>query len=301
MTPKHETAAASRDPSQRPLVTVEDLWVRFHTRTRIVEAVRGISFSVGREKVGIVGESGSGKTMTGRSILRLVRPPGEITAKRLEFDGIDLLSVSERTLRDIRGDRISMVMQDPKFSLNPVMKVGRQIAEAYRVHSGVGGAEARRRALDMLEAVKIRDPERVYGLYPHEVSGGMGQRIMIAMMLIPDPDLMIADEPTSALDVTVQMQVLAILDDLVTQRGMGLIFISHDLNLVASFCDRVIIMYAGRIVETCRAAELEQARHPYTRGLLASLPRVDRPLEILQVLKRDLAWQAEESVDAFQR
>jgi len=146
----------------------------------------------------------------------------------------------------------------------------------------------------MLVAVKIRDPERVYRLYPHEVSGGMGQRVMIAMMLIPGPDLLIADEPTSALDVTVQMQVLAILDDLVTQQGMGLVFVSHDLNLVASFCDRILVMYAGRIVETCRASELQQARHPYTRGLLQSLPRVDRPVAELPVLQRDPAWQ-----DAF--
>ena len=170
-----------------------------------------------------------------------------------------------------------MVMQDPKFSLNPVMTVGRQIREAYRAHSRASRAEARRRALAMLAAVKIRDPERVYECYPHEVSGGMGQRVMIAMMLVADPDILIADEPTSALDVTVQMQVLAILDDLVSQRGLGLIFISHDLNLVASFCDRVLIMYAGRVVETCRASELHQAQHPYTRGLLAALPHVDRP------------------------
>ncbi len=284
--------------SQTALLTVEDLWVRFHTRTRLVEAVRGISFSVGREKVGIVGESGSGKTMAGRAVLRLVRPPGEVTAARMMFDGTDLLSADERTMREIRGDRISMVMQDPKFSLNPVMKVGRQISEAYQVHTGVSRVVARRRALEMLEAVKIRDPERVYGIYPHEVSGGMGQRIMIAMMMIPDPDLMIADEPTSALDVTVQMQVLAILDDLVTQRGMGLIFISHDLNLVASFCDRVIVMYAGRIVETCKASELAHAKHPYTRGLLASLPRVERPVDRLQVLQRDEAWRSQLSVDA---
>ena len=281
-----------------PLLTVEDLHVRFHTRTRVVEAVRGVSFSIGREKVGIVGESGSGKTMTGRAVLRLVRPPGEVTARRLDFLGTDLLSADETALRAIRGDRISMVMQDPKFSLNPVMKVGRQIAEAYRVHSEGTAAEARDKALKMLEAVRIRDPERVYDAYPHEVSGGMGQRIMIAMMMIPDPELMIADEPTSALDVTVQMQVLAILDDLVTERGMGLMFISHDLNLVASFCDRVIIMYAGRIVETCRASELEQAQHPYTRGLLASLPRVDQPRDALAVLEREAAWRDEESIDA---
>ena len=284
--------------AETPLLSVEDLHVRFHTRTRVVEAVRGISFQVGREKVGIVGESGSGKTMTGRAVLRLVRPPGEVTARRLDFLGTDLLTAEEKALRAIRGDRISMVMQDPKFSLNPVMKVGRQIAEAYRVHSRASAAETRDKALKMLEAVRIRDPERVYEAYPHEVSGGMGQRIMIAMMMIPDPELMIADEPTSALDVTVQMQVLAILDDLVTQRGMGLMFISHDLNLVASFCDRVIIMYAGRIVETCRASELAQARHPYTRGLLASLPRVDQPRDALAVLQREAAWRDEESVDA---
>ncbi len=284
--------------AETPLLSVEDLHVRFHTRTRVVEAVRGISFQVGREKVGIVGESGSGKTMTGRAVLRLVRPPGEVTARRLDFLGTDLLTADEKALRAIRGDRISMVMQDPKFSLNPVMKVGRQIAEAYRVHSRASAAETRDKALKMLEAVRIRDPERVYEAYPHEVSGGMGQRIMIAMMMIPDPELMIADEPTSALDVTVQMQVLAILDDLVTQRGMGLMFISHDLNLVASFCDRVIIMYAGRIVETCRASELAQAQHPYTRGLLASLPRVDEPRDALAVLQREAGWRDEESVDA---
>ncbi len=281
------------------LLTVEDLWVRFHTRTRIVEAVRGVSFSIGREKVGVVGESGSGKTMTGRAVLRLVRPPGEVTAARMAFGGTDLLSISEEKMRDIRGDRVSRVMQDPKFSLNPVMKVGRQIAEAYRIHSGASARQTRDKALEMLEAVRIRDPERVYEAYPHELSGGMGQRVMIAMMLIPDPDLLIADEPTSALDVTVQMQVLAILDDLVTQRGMGLMFISHDLNLVASFCDRVIIMYAGQIVETCRASELAQARHPYTRGLLASLPRVERPLEVLPVLERDEGWKTQAGVDAF--
>jgi peptide/nickel transport system ATP-binding protein len=275
----------------KTLLTVEDLWVRFPGRTRTVEAVRGISFAVGREKLGIVGESGSGKSVTGRSILRLIQAPGEVAAKRLEFDGLDLTRVDEAAMRDIRGKRISMVMQDPKFSLNPVMTVGRQIAEAYLVHHKAPAEEARRRSLDMLAAVRIRNPERVYDLYPHEVSGGMGQRIMIAMMLIPDPDLMIADEPTSALDVTVQMQVLAILDDLVSKRGMGLIFISHDLNLVASFCDRVLIMYAGRIVETCRAAALHEARHPYTRGLLQSLPRIDRPVGELQVLQRDPAWR----------
>ena len=273
-----------------PLLTVEDLHVAFDTPQGVIEAVRGVGFTLGREKLGIVGESGSGKSVTGRAILGLVPPPGRVRAKRLAFDGIDLVHADERRMRQVRGRRISMVMQDPKFSLNPVMKVGHQIAEAYRTHARVPAAEARRRALEMLAAVKIRDPERVYAAYPHEVSGGMGQRIMIAMMLIPDPDILIADEPTSALDVTVQLQVLAILDDLVTQRGMGLIFISHDLNLVASFCDRVLIMYAGRVMEVCEAKALDRAEHPYTRGLLSCLPRIDGARGELPVLVRDPAW-----------
>jgi peptide/nickel transport system ATP-binding protein len=277
--------------TERPLLAVEDLHVDFATPKGLVEAVRGISFSLGREKLGIVGESGSGKSVTGRAILRLIRPPGRVRAKRLEFDGTDLLGIDERAMRRIRGKHISMVMQDPKFSLNPVMTVGQQIAEAYRIHGKISQRETKRKALKMLEAVRIRDPERVYQSYPHEVSGGMGQRIMIAMMLVPDPDLLIADEPTSALDVTVQLQVLAILDDLVTQRGMGLIFISHDLSLVASFCDRVLIMYAGRIMEVCNAKELSQARHPYTRGLFNCLPRVEAGgAAELPVLDRDPAW-----------
>jgi peptide/nickel transport system ATP-binding protein len=277
-------------PATRPLLTVEDLWVRFPGAAGSLEAVRGIGFTMGREKLGIVGESGSGKSMTGRAVLRLVPPPGRVSVARLEFDGIDLAGLDGPGMRRIRGRRISMVMQDAKFSLNPVMTIGQQIDEAYRSHAEVSPREARRRTLDMLAAVRIRDPERVYRAYPHELSGGMGQRAMIAMMLSPDPDLLIADEPTSALDVTVQLQVLAILDELVSRRGMGLVFISHDLNLVASFCDRVVIMYAGRIVETCRASALHEARHPYTRGLLASLPRVDRPVAELAVLDRDPAW-----------
>lgn len=282
------------------LLRVEDLWVRFAKPTGgEVEAVRGLSFEVGRERVGIVGESGSGKSMTGRAILRLIRPPGRATARLMRFGETDLLAASEREMRRIRGSRIAMVLQDPKFSLNPVMTVGRQIAEAYRLHTGEGRGAAERKTLEMLEAVQIRDPERVAGLYPHEVSGGMGQRIMIAMMLAPGPELLIADEPTSALDVTVQLRVLRIMDQLVRERGMGLIFISHDLNLVASFCDRILIMYAGRIVETCRASELENARHPYTRGLLNALPRLEAGQDRLTAMTRDPAWREAESVDAF--
>ena len=273
-----------------PLLRVEDLRVSFETPKGVVEAVRGIDFELGQERLGIVGESGSGKSQTGRAILRLISGNGRIEAKRMEFDGIDLLAASERRMRSIRGNRISMIMQDPQYSLNPVMTVGSQIAEAYRVHSKASRQEARDRALDMLETVRIREPEKVYHLYPHEVSGGMGQRIMIAMMLIPEPDLMIADEPTSALDVTVQLQVLALLDDMVRERGMGLILISHDLNLVASFCDRVLVMYGGRIMETLDAKDLHNARHPYTRGLLDCLPQLDGSHEQLRVLKRDPAW-----------
>jgi peptide/nickel transport system ATP-binding protein len=274
----------------RPLLEVEDLRVDFRTRTGLVEAVRGISFELGRERLGIVGESGSGKTMTGRAILRLIRPPGIVTARRIALDGEDLLRLSERQMRRIRGERIAMVMQDPKFSLNPVMRIGRQLVEALQVHMPVSATEGRLRALKMLEAVRIHDPERVFRAYAHELSGGMGQRVMIAMMLIPGPDLLIADEPTSALDVTVRGQVLGIMDALVRERGMGLILISHDLNLVATFCDRVLVMYAGRIVEELQASRLDEAQHPYTRGLLNCLPRIGGGKAPLPTLDREAAW-----------
>jgi peptide/nickel transport system ATP-binding protein len=205
---------------------------------------------------------------------------------------MDLLQLSERQMRRVRGERIAMVMQDPKFSLNPVMRIGRQLVEALQVHTKTSRQEARRRALEMLAAVQIRDPQRVLDAYPHEVSGGMGQRIMIAMMLIPGPDLLIADEPTSALDVTVQLQVLSIIDALVRERGMGLIFISHDLRLVATFCDRVLVMYGGRIVEELAAQRLNAAQHPYTRGLLNCLPKIGGGKDPLPVLDRDAAWSA---------
>lgn len=278
------------------LLDVKDLWVKFPTRSGLFEAVRGVSFQLGRERLGIVGESGSGKSMTGRAILRLIRKPGIVEASHINLEGQNLLGLSEVQMRAVRGQRISMVMQDPKFSLNPVMTVGEQIMEAYLLHAKASKAEARRKSIEMLEAVSIRDPERVMRAYPHEVSGGMGQRIMIAMMLIPNPQILIADEPTSALDVSVQRQVLDIMDGLVRERGMGLIFISHDLNLVSEFCDRVLIMYAGRIVEICDADKLHRAQHPYTQGLLNSLPRLDQPRKYLEVLNRDPAWAALPSV-----
>jgi peptide/nickel transport system ATP-binding protein len=251
--------------------------VTFRTPKGPVEAVRGVSFALGREKLGIVGESGSGKSQTGRAILGLMDRRAVVRAKTLRFAGTDLLTADAATLRRIRGAGISMILQDPKYSLNPVMSVGSR-------------QEARRRALEILAAVRIRDPERVYRAYPHELSGGMGQRVMIAMMMIPEPEIIIADEPTSALDVTVSLQVLAILDDMVTRRGTGLILISHDLTLVASYCDRVLIMYAGRIVESCAADRLSEARHPYTRGLLNCLPRIDGDGETLPTLVRDPSW-----------
>jgi len=270
----------------KPLLAVENLRVSFPTHTGRVEVVKGLSFTLGRERLGIVGESGSGKSMTGRSILKLIRKPGQVTADRLEFDGIDILGQSEKQMRAIRGARISMVMQDPKFSLNPVMTVGEQIAEALVTHQKLPRRDVQARIIEMLHAVRINDPERVAKLYPHEVSGGMGQRIMIAMMLIPEPELLIADEPTSALDVSVQAQVLDIIDELVRNKGMGLILISHDLNLVSRYCDRILVMNGGRVVEECAAGQLENAKHPYTKGLLAAMPVINETRDELPVLDR---------------
>jgi peptide/nickel transport system ATP-binding protein len=272
-----------------PLLEIENLRVTFPTPRGDIDVVRGVSFTLGRERLGIVGESGSGKSMTGRSILKLIRAPGRVSADKLNFDGIDLRNRSEKEMRAIRGARISMVMQDPKFSLNPVMTIGEQIAEALLTHQRLSRREVGQRVLAMLESVRIADPERVAKLYPHEVSGGMGQRVMIAMMLIPEPDLLIADEPTSALDVSVQAQVLDIIDEQIKRKGMGLIFISHDLNLVSSYCDRILVMNTGQVVEEYRAGELQNATHPYTRGLIASIPRLNETRDELPVLDRS-AW-----------
>jgi peptide/nickel transport system ATP-binding protein len=273
------------------LLTVEDLRVAYPNRDGgFNEVVRGVSFTLGRERLGIVGESGSGKSQTGRAILGLTAPGGRVSAKTLRFDRIDLLDCPPKQRRELRGGRIAMVLQDPKYSLNPVMNIGAQIVETLRTHKSVSRTDARRQAIDALAAVQIDDPERMFKLYPHEVSGGMGQRAMIAMMLIAQPELLIADEPTSALDVTVQLEVLKIMDRLVAERGMGLVFISHDLRLVSSFCDRVLVMYAGRVVEEIAAAELHQAKHPYTQGLLNCLPRLEAQRHPLPVLDRQPEW-----------
>ena len=274
------------------LLTVENLRVSFPTRTGLVEAVRGVSFTLGRERLGIVGESGSGKSQTGRAIMGLTPKNARIEADTLRFGDIDLLKASAKERRLMRGKRMAMILQDPKYSLNPVMTIGRQIMETLRTHEKIGSSEARQRTLAMLEAVQIRDPERVFDLFPHEVSGGMGQRVMIAMMLVCGPELLIADEPTSALDVTVQLEVLDILDKLVRDRGMGLIFVSHDLRLVSSFCDRVLVMYAGKVVEELASANLKEAKHPYTQGLLNCLPQIGGHRHPLPVLERKLEWRA---------
>jgi peptide/nickel transport system ATP-binding protein len=272
------------------LVEIENLRVQFPTPTGMSDAVRNVSLTLGQEKLGIVGESGSGKSLTARSIMRLLPSNARLMADQLSFDGIDLLTADEPALRRIRGKRAGLIMQDPKYSLNPVMTAGAQIAEAWRVHRGGSRKLATKAAIDLLAQVQIRDPERVAGRYPHELSGGMGQRVMIAMMLAPDPELLIADEPTSALDATVQADILRLIEDLVSSRGMGLILISHDLPLVSHFCDRVAVMYAGRVVEELPAGELTRASHPYTRGLLECLPTLSRRQQRLKVMQRDPSW-----------
>ena len=274
------------------LLTVRNLNVSYPGRTSVTRAVRDVSFTLGRERLGVVGESGSGKSTTGRAVLGLIPKPGIVTADQMEFAGQSLLSLDEKQWQKLRGRRMSMVMQDPKYSLNPVKKIGEQISETCRLHLGSSRQDAEKRSLAMLEAVKIRNPDTVYSQYPHQLSGGMGQRAMIAMMLVAEPDLLIADEPTSALDVTVQNEVLRILDDLVRDRGMGLMFISHNLTIVSSFCDRVLIMYGGKIVEECEARNLKSAKHPYTRALIAAAPSLDQPRAALATVTRDPAWLA---------
>jgi peptide/nickel transport system ATP-binding protein len=273
-------------------INIQNLTIDFPTAQGVSQAVRGVSMKIGREKFGIVGESGSGKSLTARSILRLLPDSAIVRADALTFDGIDVMRADESAMRAIRGRRAGLIMQDPKFSLNPVMTAGAQIEEAVRAHTKAGRKEAREKALDLLAQVQIRDPRRVADAYPHELSGGMGQRVMIAMMLAPDPELLIADEPTSALDATVQAEILRLLDNLVSSRGMALILISHDLPLVSHFCDRVAVMYAGRVVEELRAADLAQARHGYTRGLLECLPTLSQEKRRLNVMARDPAWLA---------
>ncbi|MFK0384057.1 ABC transporter ATP-binding protein [Agrobacterium sp. NPDC090273] len=275
------------------LVEIENLKIAFQTRTSRFEAVRGVSMKLGTEKLGIVGESGSGKSLTARALMKLLPPIADIKADKLSFDGIDVLSASEKQMRQIRGKRAGFILQDPKYSLNPVKTIGTQVAESWRTHKGGSKRAAMEAAIGLLDQVKIRNPRQVAGSYAHEVSGGMGQRVMIAMMLAPDPELLIADEPTSALDATVQAEILRLIEELVSERGMGLILISHDLPLVSHFCDRVAVMYSGRVMEELKASELLKAEHPYTKGLLNCIPSLTHPRERLPVLNRDAAWSSQ--------
>ena len=280
----------------QPLCEIDELRIGFRGHDgELTDAVRGLSLTLHRgERLGIVGESGSGKTLTGRALLGLLPPDALCQAKTMKFDGQDLLAMSARKRRQLCGRQMSMILQDPKYSLNPVMTVAQQMREAFGRQSPKLNAKAmRERIVAALEAVHIRDPQRVADAYPHELSGGMGQRVMIAMMVSSGPRLLIADEPTSALDVLVSMQVLSVLDEMIAKHNTGLIFISHDLPLVMSFCDRVLVMVGGRVVETCAARDLAHAQHPYTRGLLAASPPLRNPPDELPVLQRDPAWFAE--------
>jgi oligopeptide/dipeptide ABC transporter ATP-binding protein len=265
-----------RERGERPLLEVQGLRTSFHTRDGVVRAVDGIDFHVDRgEIMGLVGESGCGKSVTSLSIMRLVAKPGRIEAGQVLFDGQDLLKLSDEKMRHIRGDRISMIFQQPQSSLNPVWDVGKQIAEVLELHRGMKTGPARERALELLRMVGIPDPARRLKAFPYEMSGGMAQRVMIAMALACEPELLIADEPTTALDVTIQAQILDLMRNLRDETGTAIILITHDLGVVAEMCDRVAVMYAGEIVEQADVTTLfRRPKHPYTRGLIASIPVV---------------------------
>ncbi len=257
------------------LLSVEDLHVRFRTYAGVVHAVNGMTFDVRRGEIfGLVGESGCGKTVTGFAVLRMVPSPGEIVQGRIKFQSEDLLQKSESEMQKVRGGRIAMIFQDPSASLNPVFSIGSQVTRVIRQHVSVGQDEARQRALEMFEAVGLPDPPGVLRAYPHELSGGMQQRAMIAMALSSGAELLIADEPTTALDVTIQAQILALLTELREKQSVSILLITHDLAVVAETCDRVGVAYAGDIVEMGKADDvLLRMKHPYTQGLLAALPR----------------------------
>jgi len=262
----------------RPLLEVENLSVAFDTDGGTVGAVDAIDLDVRRgEILGLVGESGSGKSVTALAVFRLIRPPGRIAGGSIRFDGRDLLALPEEEMRRIRGAQIAMVFQSPRTALNPVLPVGRQIARLYRLHQGCSAAEARRRTLEMLGLVGIPEPERRARDYAHQLSGGMCQRVMIAMALATSPRLLLADEPTTGLDVSIAAQILDLLRDLGRRTGASIVLITHDLGVVAGLCDRVAVMHAGQLVECADVRSLfREPAHPYTRALVRSIPRVDR-------------------------
>ena len=273
--PEARVADADVSPAEA-LLEVKNLRTSFFTGDGEVHAVDNVSFNVRKgEALALVGESGSGKTVTAMSIMRLIAPPGKITGGEIRFKGRNLADLSERAMRQVRGDDIAMVFQEPMTSLNPVFKIGDQVAEVFRIHRKVSKKEAWKQAGDMLELVSIPDPIKRLDDYPHQLSGGMRQRVMIAMALSCEPELLIADEPTTALDVTIQAQIMELLASLQKRLGLAILLITHDLGIVAEFCERVIVMYTGRIVEEAPVRELfSNPAHPYTRGLLKSLPSV---------------------------
>jgi oligopeptide/dipeptide ABC transporter ATP-binding protein len=261
------------------LLQVENLHTDFAPRRApAVHAVRGVSFSVAKgEMLGIVGESGCGKSVTVMSLVRLIDPPGKITSGKILFDGLDLATLPERAMRQIRGNRIAFIFQDPMTALNPVLTIGTQLIETLRAHVNISGAEASAKAVAWLNRVHIPEPRRRMAQYPHELSGGMRQRVMIAMAFALQPEVLIADEPTTALDVTVQAQILDLMDEMRRESQTSVVLITHDLGIVAERCDRVAVMYAGRIVETASVDTLfREPKHPYTQALLAALPDITR-------------------------
>ncbi|MDF2735181.1 MAG: putative transporter ATP-binding protein [Chloroflexota bacterium] len=275
-----------RERGEKPLLEVKGLRTSFFTRDGIVRAVDGIDFHVDRgEIMGLVGESGCGKSVTSLSIMRLIAKPGRIEGGEILFDGQDLLKLSDDDMRKIRGDRISMIFQQPTSSLNPVWDVGRQIEEVLRIHRGMKGKLAHSRAEELLKMVGIPDPARRLKNFPHEMSGGMAQRVMIAMALACEPELLIADEPTTALDVTIQAQILDLMRNLRDETGTAIVLITHDLGVVAEMCDRVAVMYAGEIVEHTDVTSLyRRPLHPYTQGLIGSIPVVGAVKDELAVI-----------------
>ncbi|WP_030291089.1 ABC transporter ATP-binding protein [Streptomyces katrae] len=286
---KNSTVPAPRSaPEGTPLLEVRDLHVEFHTRDGVAKAVNGVSYSVNAgETLAVLGESGSGKSVTAQAIMGILdMPPGKIAGGEILFQGTDLLKLPAEEYRKIRGSKIAMIFQDALSSLNPVHTVGAQLGEMFRVHRGMSKKDATAKAVELMDRVKIPAAKERVGDYPHQFSGGMRQRIMIAMAMALEPDLIIADEPTTALDVTVQAQVMDLLAELQREMNMGLILITHDLGVVADVADKIAVMYGGRIVETAPVHEIySRPAHPYTRGLLDSIPRLDQKGQELYAIK----------------
>ena len=283
--------STERTPSDpAPLLDIQNLRIGFKTPFGMTQAVRGVNLRMGRERIAVVGESGSGKSVSFRALLGLLPGSTTVEADRLELQGENLLAMGSWQMRKTRGGRIGMVVQDPKQGLDPAKKIGAQITEMLRLHGKCKTREAKARVQELLADVHIRDPKRVAESYPHQLSGGMAQRAMLAMILSAEPDLLIADEATSALDAVVRHRILDLIDEQVRLRGMGLVLISHDLDLVGGYADRILVMYAGRVMEELKGSRLNQAQHPYTQGLLACRPSIDHPGGELPVLQRDPKW-----------